>query len=116
VVGSLGLVLSMFYRVSIAIISPDLAVELNLSSSQLGNLSAVFFYAFAFSQLPLGIALDRWGPRKVMSALGVVGVTGVFLFALAQTYISAILTRIIMGIGMSCNLMGVLTLLAAWFQ
>jgi MFS family permease len=115
VVGSLGLVLSMFCRVSIAVISPNLAIELNLSSSQLGNLSAAFFYSFAFSQLPLGIALDRWGPRKVMSALGVVGVTGVSLFALAQTSISAILTRIIMGIGMSCNLMGVLTLLAAWF-
>ncbi|UCF84139.1 MAG: MFS transporter, partial [Desulfobacteraceae bacterium] len=115
VVGSQGLVLSMFYRVSTAVISPDLALELNLTSSQLGNLSASFFYAFALSQLPLGMALDRWGPRMVMTILGLLGIAGVSFFALAQTLATAILARVLMGIGMSCNLMGVLALLAAWF-
>lgn len=115
IVGSLGLLLSMFYRVSIAVISPDLALELHLTNPQLGTLSAVFFYSFAVSQLPLGVALDRWGSRIVMTILGLVGITGVSLFALAQTQTSAVLARMLMGIGMSCNLMGVLTLLAAWF-
>jgi len=105
----------MFYRLSIAVISPDLALELNLTSPQLGTLSAAFFYSFAISQLPLGVALDRWGSRMVMTILGLVGITGASLFALAQTQTSAVLARILMGIGMSCNLMGVLTLLAAWF-
>jgi len=115
VLGSLGLAFSMFYRVSIAVISPDLALELSLTSSQLGTLSAAFFYSFALSQLPLGVLLDRWGSRIIMTILGLVAVIGVCLFALAQKLEWAILARMLMGIGMSSNLIGVLTLLAAWF-
>lgn len=105
----------MFYRVSTTVISPDLIKDLNLNTSQLGLLSSVFFYAFAICQLPLGLALDRFGSRVVVTLLNVLGVAGVLLFALAQTVAQCVWARVLMGIGMSCNLMGVLTLLAYWF-
>ncbi|MGC1401737.1 MAG: MFS transporter [Thermodesulfobacteriota bacterium] len=113
--GCAGFVLSMFYRVSTTIISPDLAKDLNLTTAQLGLLSSVFFFAFAFCQLPLGMALDRFGSRVVVTVLNGVGVAGALLFALARTGTESVWARGLMGIGMSCNLMGSLNLIAAWF-
>lgn len=110
-----GFVLSMFYRVSTTVISPELSQDLNLTASQLGFLSSAFFYAFAVCQLPLGMALDRFGPRVVVTVLNLFGVAGAILFALAQTAAQSYWARIFMGVGMSCNLMGILTLIAAWF-
>ncbi len=115
IVGSLGFVLSMFYRVSTAIISPDLARELSLSSAQLGQLSAAFFYAFAANQIPLGLALDRFGVRRIMAVLAVLAVAGAVLFAATHSFAGLLLARVLLGIGMSGNLMVVLALLAAWF-
>lgn len=115
IVGSLGFVLSMFYRVSTAIISPDLARELSLSSAQLEQLSAAFFYAFAANQIPLGLAMDRFGARRVMAVLAVLAVAGAVLFAAGHSFESLLIARIMLGIGMSGNLMVVLALMAAWF-
>jgi sugar phosphate permease len=115
VTGSLNFVLSMFYRVSVAVISPALVKELGLSSGQLSDLSAAFFYAFALSQTPIGLALDRLGCRITMSILAVVGVGGGVLFSLGTTPTLLILGRVLLGIGMGGNFMVVLTLLAAWF-
>jgi sugar phosphate permease len=113
--GSLNFVLSMFYRVSTTVISPALAQDVGLTSSQLGDLSAAFYYAFAISQIPLGLALDRWGARKSMSCLAFAAVGGALLFALGENLTQLVLARVLLGIGMSGNLMAVLALLAAWF-
>ena len=114
-VGCSVFVLSMFFRVSTTVISPELTKDLNLTYTQLGLLSSVFFYAFASCQVPLGLALDRFGSRTVVTILNGLGVFGVLLFASAQTAAQCVWARVLMGIGMSCNLMGVLTLIAAWF-
>ena len=105
----------MFYRLSVTVISPDLARDLNLNAVPLGSLSAAFFYAFAVMQLPLGLALDSIGTRAVMTVLSAVGILGAVTFALAQTAGQAFWARILLGIGMSGNLMGLLVLMAAWF-
>jgi sugar phosphate permease len=112
---SFGFLLSLFYRVSTAVITPQLTSELGLSSAELGQLAAAFFYAFALSQIPLGMALDRYGPRLIMTGLGLTGVAGALTFAAAQAPWQAMVGRLLLGVGMSCNLMGSLTLLASWF-
>ena len=113
--GCLGFFLSMFYRVSTAVIAPDLMRDLDLDPARMGALGAVFYYAFALSQLPLAVALDRIGPRATLTALGLMGVAGAALFGLAQDYHQALLARVLLGLGMSGALMGVFALLAAWF-
>lgn len=115
VLGSLNFVLSMFYRMSVAVISPTLVEELGFTSSQLSDLCAVFFYAFALSQTPVGMALERFGCRMTMACLAVVGVGGGLLFALGTSPLMLIGARMLLGIGMSGNFMVILTLLAAWF-
>ena len=111
----LGFNLSMFYRVSITVISPELSRDLDLTASQLGDLSAAFFYGFAFCQIPLGMALDRLGARWVMPGVGLVGVIGAVLFATSANPGMAVAARAMIGVGMSCNLMGAFYLFAAWF-
>jgi sugar phosphate permease len=113
--GSLGFLLSQFYRVSAAVISPDLTRDLGLSVGQLSDLSAAFFYAFAASQVPIVLVLDRVGPRATMCWFSLAGLLGTPLLALAQEPWQALAGRALLGVAMSCNLMGPLALLAAWF-
>jgi len=110
-----GFLISMFYRVSATVISSDLASDLNLSAAQLSSLSSAFFYAFAALQIPAGPALDRLGARRIMLALGLVAVAGAVLFATAQSFGQALSARILLGVGMACNLMGAYAIIANWF-
>ena len=112
---ALAYVVSQLLRNSIAVIAPDLAADLSISASELGLLSSVYFFAFAAMQLPLGIAMDRWGPTICMVACAGVVVAGSGLFALAQSPSVLILARVLMGIGTSCYLMAPLALYARRF-
>ncbi len=112
---TVGFFISMFYRVSVAVISPDLAAQLHLDNNQLSQLSAIFFWVFAANQVPLLMTLDRLGPRLTTGLLQVAGVGGAVIFALAPTFPAALLGRALLGLGMSCNLMGPLALVANWF-
>lgn len=107
--------MSQFYRVSMAVITPHLTNELSLTPQQLGVSSAVFFYAFALTQVPIGIYLDRIGARLSMTILTLFGVAGAVIFALAPSFGVLLLGRTLLGIGMACNLMGSLKLITQWF-
>lgn len=105
-------VVSQFLRNSIGVIAPNLADELNLSAAEIGLLSSVFFFAFAAAQIPLGVALDRYGPKRCMLVCAGVTVASTTLFALAPSPAWLIAARILMGLGTSCFLMAPLSLYA----
>jgi nitrate/nitrite transporter NarK len=107
---------SQFYRVSLAVIAPRLQGELDLSAESLGLLSAVFFYAFAAVQIPLGFLLDRVGPRATMTVLSLVGSAGAVRFATAGAVQDAVMGQALLGIGMAGNLMGSMKLITHWFS
>jgi predicted MFS family arabinose efflux permease len=115
VIGCIGGLLSMFYRVSVAIISPELAHDFSLSPEQMGHISSFFFYAFALSQIPNGIFLDVFGSRIVMITINLIAVIGAFIFSSSDSFFVVLIGRVLLGIGMSCNFMGVLKLIASWF-
>lgn len=102
----LGYVLSQFYRAFLAVIAHDLSSELSLGPGALGNISAIWFAAFALAQFPVGVALDKLGPRRTMSGLFLVAVGGALLFARASTYSEAAVAMALIGIGCSPILMG----------
>jgi sugar phosphate permease len=66
-----GYYLSYIYRTINALISADLTAELRFNAADLGLLTSTYFLTFAIAQLPLGILLDRYGPRRVKSALDI---------------------------------------------
>ena len=109
-------VLSQFYRASMAVIFPSLTADIPLDSRSLGLISAAFFYAFALMQLPIGLFLDRLGPRRAMAGMTLAAVAGALLFAQAHCAGTLLAARILLGIGMACNLMGTLKLVTLWFS
>ncbi|HHW87664.1 MAG TPA: MFS transporter, partial [Chloroflexi bacterium] len=100
--------LSYFYRSANAVIAPDLARELILDALQLGFMTSLFFAAFAAVQLPLGLRLDRLGPRLVTPALMLAGAAGSLLFAAAHSFGALAWGRALIGVGMAGILMGAL--------
>ncbi|MFO7632357.1 MAG: MFS transporter [Caldilinea sp.] len=108
--------LSFFYRSANAVIAPDLAHELDLDASQLGLMTSLFFASFAAIQLPLGLGLDRLGPRYVTSALMLVGAAGSFLFASAQEFDALAAGRALIGVGMAGILMGAMKAFSQWYS
>ena len=98
-----------------AVLAPTLAAEFNLTASGLGLLSSVYFLAFAVVQLPVGVALDRFGPRRVNAALLLVAVAGGALFAAAESATVAIAARALIGLGVSACLMAALTAFVLWY-
>ncbi len=109
-------VLAYFYRVSMAVMAKDLALELGLDAIQLGTLSGVFFYAFACTQLPLGPLLDRFGGKRIVLLAGLVTTAGVLLFAISRDYPQALAGRVLIGIGSATVLMGALKVFTNWFS
>src|ERR1700694_1114655 len=68
--------MSQFLRNSVGVIAPDLANDIQLSAAELGLLSSVYFLMFGLVQIPLGIALDRFGPKSCLFVSAAIAVAG----------------------------------------
>jgi sugar phosphate permease len=108
--------ISQFYRVSNAVIAPILIQDLSLDTEGLGLMSASFFYAFALTQIPISLFLDKMGPRNLMTALSAIGILGALVFSWADSLVLGVTGRVLLGAGMACNLMGTFKLLTLWFS
>ncbi|MFD2208030.1 MFS transporter [Kiloniella antarctica] len=111
---ALGYFLSFLLRVVNGIIAPDLVSELGLDASELGLLTSTFFIAFAATQLPLGLLLDRYGPRKVESALMLFTGAGALLFSWADNFYLLLLGRALIGFGVSACMMAAFKAYVSW--
>ena len=112
---ALGYYLSYLLRTVNAVISPALTGELGLSAAQLGLLTSTYFLAFGLAQIPVGIALDRYGPRRVEGALLILPALGAAAFALGESLGGLGLARALIGLGVSACLMGALKGFAMWY-
>jgi MFS family permease len=101
----LGYFVSYLFRTVNAVIAPDLVADLGLSSADLGLLTSAYFLAFAAFQLPLGVLLDRFGPRRIEALLLLIAAGGALLFAQAESLAGLILGRALIGFGVSACLM-----------
>jgi len=110
-----GYYLSYLYRSINALISEALISEFGLSPANLGFLTATYFLAFALIQLPLGVSLDRFGPRRVQAVLLSVAAAGAALFASADGFLALALGRGLIGLGVAGALMAGLKAIVLWF-
>lgn len=101
--------LSALLRAVTATLAPAFSAELGLSASHLGLLAGAYFLGFSVAQLPLGHALDRFGPRRVLLTLLAVAVLACAAFALARNLAALWLARALIGVGVSACLMAPLT-------
>lgn len=107
--------ISQFLRNSIGVIAPDLSAELSMDASTLGLLSSVYFLTFAAAQIPVGIAIDRYGARTTLVVCAIITALGTALFALAPNASVLIAARLLIGIGCSSFFMAPLAIYARRF-
>jgi MFS family permease len=117
IVATLGVlyIVSQFLRNSVGVIAPNLAAEVGLSPLEIGLLSSMYFFVFAAVQLPLGVALDRFGPKLCMLVSAAITVAGCGVFALSPSASGLVAGRALLGLGTACFLMAPLALYARWF-
>ncbi|MDJ0667655.1 MAG: MFS transporter [Desulfobacterales bacterium] len=112
---ALGYFLSYLYRTVNAVIAPNLAADIGVDPSGLGLLTAAYFIAFASSQLPLGVLLDRFGSRRIEALLLLFAATGAFVFSRSETLTGLVVGRAFIGFGVSACLMAAFKAFAMWF-
>ena len=110
-----GFVASQFFRVSNAVIAPELMRTLSISSEAMGVITGAFFLAFGIMQVPTGVLLDRFGPRRTMSGLFVIAASGSAVFAMAEGIVGLTIGRALIGIGCAAGLMGMLVTISRWY-
>ena len=109
-----GYFISALLRAITATLSPILTSEFILTAGDLGLLAGGYFLGFASMQIPLGYLLDRHGPKKVVSSFLLIAIIGTIAFALAQSFSGLLISRILIGVGVSACLMGPLTGYRIW--
>ena len=110
-----GYFISALLRAITATLSPLLTSEFNLNAGDLGLLAGGYFLGFASMQIPLGYLLDKHGPKKVVSSFLLIAIIGTGAFALSQSFSGLLISRILIGVGVSACLMGPLTGYRIWF-
>lgn len=110
-----GYYLSYLFRSINALISGHLSAETGIGTADLGLLTSVYFLVLAAAQIPVGILLDRFGPRRVQSALLLVAAAGAGLFAMSTGLLSLLIARTMIGLGVAAALTAGLKSIVLWF-
>lgn len=111
---ALGHYLSLLMRNMNSVLAPNLVGSLALDSAQLGLLTSVFFLSYALVQLPVGIALDRYGPRRVQLVLLIAAATGAALFARGASFTELVAARALIGLGLGGCFMSAVKVISLW--
>jgi MFS family permease len=106
--------IGQFHRVSLSIVAPLLQTDLGLGGNLLGIFGATFFLAGAAAQLPIGVLLDRLGPRRTVPMVLVIAVAGALVLATADDAAEAIVGRALAGAGVAASVMGAYVVYARW--
>lgn len=106
--------IGFFQRVAPAVITHELMAEFALTAAALGNLSALYFYTYVAIQIPTGVLVDHWGPRRVLTIGALLAAAGTLLFALASAYVVVGTGRLLIGAGVGVAFVSMLKLATHW--
>ena len=107
--------LSYIFRGVNAVIFPYLERDIGITAADLGLLTSAFFLFFALIQPLQGVALDRYGPRKVQTVLLIVAALGSALFGLCTSLPELVVARVLIGIGFAGGLMSAIKVFTLWY-
>ncbi len=110
-----GYFLSYLYRSVNAVLAPEITRAISLEAAELGLMTGAYFLAFAAAQPPLGILLDRFGPRRVEAVLLLAAAAGALVVARAEGASALIAGRVLVGFGVAACLMAALKANILWF-
>src|SRR6516225_4967187 len=110
-----GYYIAYLFRTINAVMAAPFTTELGLGADDLGLLTSVYFLTFAAAQIPIGILLDRYGPRRVQSVLLVIAAVGSTLFAVSDHFLMLLVGRALLGLGVASAMTAGLKALVLWF-
>lgn len=113
--GALLYLIGFYQRVAPAVISDSLMAEFAISGAALGNLSAFYFYAYVFMQVPTGVLADRWGARKLLTTGAALATLGTVVFAFSESLAWASAGRLLIGGSVAVAFVSMLKLATHWF-
>lgn len=118
--GWLTAALFFFYawvlRVAPSVMVEELMRDFAVGAAVLGNLSAAYFYGYAGMQVPVGMLLDRFGPRRLIAISTLVCAGGCVLFATGTTLGMVTLGRFLVGAAAAFSLVGAMAVAGQWFR
>ncbi len=107
--------LSYIFRGVNAVIFPYLERDIGITAADLGLLTSAFFLFFALIQPLQGVALNRYGPRKVQTVLLIVAALGSALFGFCTSLSELVVARVLIGIGFAGGLMAAIKIFTLWY-
>ena len=110
-----GYFLSYYFRAVNAVLSSRLMVDLGLDATSIGIATSAYFLMAAAAQIPVGLALDRWGPRAVQAPSLLLAAEGAMLLSVSDGFASFFAGRALVGIGVAGALMAGLKAIVLWF-
>jgi MFS family permease len=102
-------------RVAPSVMVEELMRDFSVGAAVLGHLSAAYFYGYAGMQVPIGILLDRFGPRRLMTVAAFACAAGCVLFATGETLTTATAGRVLIGASAAFSLVGAMAIAGQWF-
>lgn len=105
-----------FLRISPTVMVPDLMKAFNVDAATLGSLSAFYYYAYASMQIPVGMMLDKFGIRRLLTIAAICVAIGSFAFSHTQQLWVAELGRVLTGVGSAFAFIGTVKLVRNWFD
>lgn len=109
-------ILVYFHRMAPAVIAQSLMQDLHITAGSLGTLGAVYFYAYTAMQVPSGVLADRVGPRLTIATGMVLAAIGSAIFAEGRSLFTAMVGRLLVGLGVSVVFVAIMKLQAEWFE
>ncbi len=111
--GALFYCYEYFLRVTPSVMTQELSQSFNISAAALGNLVAFYYYIYVPMQLPAGLLMDRYGPRRLLTVAALSCAIGSCLFAQGSIEL-AMIGRLLVGFGSAFAFVGTLRLAVSW--
>lgn len=105
-----------FHRVSPAVLAPELITAFQISGTNLGLLASAYFYPYGIMQVPVGVLSDSWGSRKTITVFGLLAAFGTLLFGISPWFGFAIVSRVLIGLGVSAIFIPTMRIFSVWFK
>lgn len=102
-------------RVSPSIMIEELMRDFAVGAAAVGNLSAFYFYGYAGMQVPVGMLIDRFGPRRLMTVSAALCGAGCVLFALGTAFWGLAMGRFLIGASAAVSLVSAMVIVGQWF-
>ena len=106
---------AFFHRVCPAVVALDVQRDFNISASVTGLLASAYFWGYAVIQFPAGLLSDSLGPRKTVTLFLIIGGIGSLLFGLSANVESAVVGRVLVGLGAGMVFTPTMKLVSEWF-